>query len=297
MNFNIIDTQAIYTRLLDTPDAATREAIFRDELIAPFAGLANVYGGSDPVQMFAQWGISADQFSDERRAQTRAVIDGLAAANGWERATASLKRARDAFAPYADRIPLESTTFGLIVGSTLGPADDEGYTGFGGIPGYIMTVYSKATPSNLERIEACTVHELHHNIWGTLNTKNFMTETTVGDYMIMEGLAESFAAELYGYDKLGPWVTAFDDTRLDETKATINAHLNDTGFNVIRGYIFGDLPRSEAFGVPKTGVPPYTGYALGYRVVQAYLSRHGGSVVDATFIPPEQLIAASGFFD
>lgn len=296
MQFNIIDTQAVYNRLLNTPDADAREAIFRHELIAPFAGIANTFGGGDPVPMFAQWGLSVDQFDADQRAQTQAVIDGLSGANGWQRAADSLVRARDAFAPYADRIPLESTTFGLFVGKTQGPAEDEGYTGFGGIPGYIMTVYGKATPSNLERIEACTVHELHHNVWGTLNTKNFMTETTVADYMLMEGLAESFAAELYGHDKIGPWVTAFDDSQLAATKATVREHLNDTGFNVIRGYIFGDLPNAEQFGVPKVGVPAYTGYALGYRIVQAYLARCGGTVVDATFVPADQLIEESGFF-
>ena len=297
MKFEIIDTQAAYARLLSEPDSAVREAIFREKLVAPFSGLAQVFGGGDPAAMFANWGLSLDLFGDAQRAQTQAVVDGLTAANGWQRAADSLVTARAAFAPYAEEIPLQSTVFGLFVANLGGPVDMEGYTGFGGVPGYIMTVYGKATPFNLERIEACTVHELHHNLWSTLFPKNFMTETTVGDYMMMEGLAESFAAELYGADMLGPWVTRFDESRLDETKATLAAHLKDTGFNTIRGYIFGDLPENDAYGLPKAGVPPYTGYAIGYRVVQAYLARRGGSVVDTTFVPAEQLIAESGYFE
>ena len=296
MKFEIVDTQAAYARLLSEPDSAAREAIFREALVAPFSGLAQVFGG-DLLASFAQWGMSPDLFDGEQRAQTQAVVDGLAAANDWQRAADSLARADAAFAPYAERIPLKSTIFGLFVADLgSGPADSEGYTGFGGIPGYIMTVYGKATAFNLERIEGCTVHELHHNVWSTLWPKNFMTETTVGDYMIMEGLAEAFAAELYGAAMLGPWVTRFDETRLDATRATLAAHLTDTGFTTIRGYIFGDLPESAAYGLPSVGVPPYAGYAIGYRVVQAYLARRGGSVVDASFVPAEQIIAESGYF-
>lgn len=296
MRFQIVDALSTYRRLLAEDDTATREAIYRQEIVEPFAGLARRFGG-EPMAMFAQWGMPPTLFDEPRRAATRAVIDGLAGANGWQRAADALARGRDAFAAYADRIPLESATFALLVGDLQGPAEDEGYTGFGGMPGYIMTVYGKATPDNLARIEACTVHELHHNILGSMSTKNFMTETTVGDYMIMEGLAESFAAELYGEDTIGPWVTNFAPSRLDDAKAIIKAHLNDTGFNVIRSYIFGDLPGHAQYGLPSVGVPPYTGYALGYRVVQAYLARNGGSVADATFVPAEQIIAESGFFE
>lgn len=298
MKFELIDTQAAYARLLDEPDRAAREAIFRAQVVAPFAGLAQRFGGSDPLAMFAQWGMSPDLFSGVQRAQTQAVVEGLAAADGWQRAAASLARAREAFAPYADRIPLQEVVFGLLVADlSRGSADTEGYTGFGGVPGYVMTVYGKASPFNLERIEACTVHELHHNVLSAVFPKNFMTETTVGDYMVMEGLAESFAGELYGAALLGPWTTRFDETRLPETKTVLAAHLKDTGFNTIRSYIFGDLPESAAYGLPNVGLPPYTGYAIGYRVVQAYLARRGGSVADATFVPAEQIIAESGYFD
>lgn len=296
MKFEIVDTRAAYQRLLNTPDSAVREAMFREMLVTPLIGLVQVFGGGDPLASFAQWGMSLALFDGEQRATTQAVFDSLSAADGWQRAVDALQRGRAAFAAYADRIPLESTTFGLFI-ANLGsaPTDIEGYTGFGGIPGWIMTVYGSATPYNLERLEACTVHELHHNIWGSVHPKDWMTETTVGDYMVMEGLAESFAAELYGAAMLGPWVTRFDDTRLDATKAVLREHLTDTG-PMIRAYIFGDLDVEGPFQMPKVGLPPYSGYAIGYRVVQAYLARHGGSVVDASFVPAAQIIAESGYF-
>jgi uncharacterized protein YjaZ len=124
---------------------------------------------------------------------------------------------------------------------------------------------------------------------------DFMT-VTVRQYMIGEGLAESFAAELYGSDKIGPWVTEFDESQLDRTKVIFREGLNRAGFDVVRGYIFGGAI-AEQSGFTAVDVPPLAGYALGYRVVQAYLKRTGQSVVAATLVPPETIIAESRFFD
>jgi uncharacterized protein YjaZ len=114
--------------------------------------------------------------------------------------------------------------------------------------------------------------------------------------MLTEGLAESFAAELYGQDKIGFWVTDLDESRLEETRRIIGGALSATGFDTIRSYIFGDT-LSEHAGRAQVGVPAFAGYAIGYRVVQAYLKRTGQSIVEATFVPPQDILAGSGFFD
>jgi uncharacterized protein YjaZ len=105
--------------------------------------------------------------------------------------------------------------------------------------------------------------------------------------MISEGLAESFSAELYGAEMVGPWVSGFDDSKLEQTRDIFRNGLNTTGFNTIRRYIFGD---------PAAGIPVYAGYAIGYRLVQQYLQRTGKTVPEATFVPAEKIIAESGFF-
>ncbi len=288
MEFQIVDTESAYRRLLAAPDSATREAIFRTELIEPFAGLVKVFGGNG-LASFAQWGMKPEQFAQDKRDQMAAVIDALARADAWKRAAQALEEGRAAFAAYADRIPLNTVIFGLYVADMSASPQARGYTGFGGIPGWIMTVYGTPDAYNLERVQAATVHELHHNVLGASNPQamNMMT-ATVGQYIVMEGLAESFAAELYGADKAGPWVTEFDDSNLEQTKAIFRQNLNVSGFNEIRRYIFGD---------PSAGLPVYAGYAIGYRVVQAFLKRRGETVVDATFVPADEIIAASGFFD
>lgn len=297
MKFDVMDTEGIYRRLLAEQDAAAREAIFRDELVAPFAGLVQIFGGGDGVAMFRQWGMSPEQFGDGNRERMSDILDSLATANAWERAAQALTKGWAAFAPFADRIGLESITFALCVADMSNTPWTHGYTGFGGIPGWIMTVYGTPDDYNLARVEAATVHELHHNLGGAAGAVfgRSMNDVTVGEYMIGEGLAESFSAELYGEELTGPWVTEFDDSKLEQTKAIFRDALDVTGFDRVRGYIFGDLV-ADTMGLPKTGVPPLAGYALGYRVVQQYLKRTGKTVPEATFTPAREIIAESGFF-
>lgn len=288
MEFQVVDTASAYHRLLDTPDAATREAIYRQELVEPFAGLVQFFGG-DGLASFAQWGMRPEQFAEEQREEMRALIDALAAANAWGRAVQALERGWAAFASHTDQIPLQRIIFGLYIADMSGVPQSHGYTGFGGIPGWIMTVYGSADEYNLERVEAATVHELHHNILGAYSGPGAsMVRGTLADYMVGEGLAESFAGDLYGADKVGPWASELGNADVERIKATYRDGLGVTGFDEMRRYIFGD---------PAAGLPVYAGYAIGYRVVRAYLERSGKSTVEATFVPVQKIIEGSCFFD
>lgn len=299
MKFRIVDTETIYRRLLAEPDAAAREAIFREELIAPFQGMVSVFGG-DGLAMYRMWGMSPEQFAGDKRAWMEQTVSDLVAANAWMQAEQALDEGYAAFAPLHDRIRLDEIVFGLVIADMGSTPGQRGYSGFGGIPGWIMTVYGEANDYTLPRVKAATVHELHHNLAGAIGigmggNTSIMT-TSVGEYMIGEGLAESFAAELYGEGRVGFWVTDFDDSRLEETKRIVYDGLEKTGFDVVRGYIFGDDIAASG-GLPKAGVPPYAGYAIGYRVVQAYLKRTGKNVVEATLVPAREIIAESRFFE
>jgi uncharacterized protein YjaZ len=294
MEFKIIDTEAAYRELLATPDAASRERIFREALVEPFAGLAQIMGGGDPMTMFERWNMKLDAFAPENHDATQVRLDALAAANAFARSVTALERGYAAFTEFHPRIRHDSIMFGLYLCDLSALPQAGGYSGFGAIPGWIMTLYDTPTERNLRCVEACTVHELHHNLAaGADSGVNFnMMTTTLGDYMVMEGLAESFAAELYGEDTIGPWVTDFDEPRLEDARMLFKSALHVTGFDTLRSYIFGD----EIIGGDKVDVPRYAGYALGYKVVQAYLQRTGKSVVQATFTPAEEVIAESGFF-
>jgi uncharacterized protein YjaZ len=300
MKFNIIPTDKIYHRLLNEPDAAVRESMYRSEFVQPYEGLIQMFGGGDGVAMFKQWSMyGPDDFADGKRVQIVALLQAMEAAGAWEQTVEALEDARKAVAPFADRIPLETIEFGLFLSdknATFSPNPDApAYTGFGGIPGWIMVVYGEATEYTLQRIKGCTVHELHHNLLGAAFPNRPMI-ASVGDYMIGEGLAESFAAELYGEDALGFYVTDFSDEELARAKRVIGGALNVSGFDNVRRYIFGDSIVREG-AQPAEQLPNYAGYGIGYRVVQAYMQRTGKSVAEATFVPARDIIAESGFFE
>ena len=124
----------------------------------------------------------------------------------------------------------------------------------------------------------------------------FTPQTSVAEYIVLEGMAESFAAALFGEEVVGYYVTQFDEAMLDDAKSLIAAGLQKTGFNVIRSYIFGDALAERSGFEPLGGMPAYGGYAVGYHVVQAFLQRTGMSVEEATFIPADEIVAKSEFF-
>jgi uncharacterized protein YjaZ len=298
MKFRILDTQATYQRLFDAPDDVTRETIFRAEIAEPFDRVVRVVsGGSDVLAAFNMWGMSPTQFAEPEREKTQQVFDILRQHKAWNAAAQSLDDARHAFSSYADRIPLDEIVFALtIMRPTSWGGDDQGYTGFGGVPGYILTCYSMPNAYNLPRIGGTTVHELHHNIRFTL-FPFIPGRVTLGDYIVAEGLAEAFAGEIYGDDIVGYYVTDFDDSRLEETKRLIGGEFDLTDFNRMRAYVFGDtIADMSGMGMEKVGVPDYAGYALGYRAVKAYQARTGKSIVEMTFRPAEEILCESGFF-
>src|SRR5579884_149199 len=116
MNITTIDTAAIYRRLLDTPDAARRDEIYREELLAPFDGLFRIFGGGDALAMAKGWGLSGpDEFAGDARDAIISILDRLAAADAWRQVESALERGRDAFAPYAERVALQTVTSALVI--------------------------------------------------------------------------------------------------------------------------------------------------------------------------------------
>lgn len=47
---------------------------------------------------------------------------------------------------------------------------------------------------------------------------------------------------------------------------------------------------------PTVGLPPYTGFEVGYHLAQAYLRNAGRSTVEAAVIPAADIIAGASFF-
>ena len=168
---------------------------------------------------------------------------------------------------------------------------DGDYTGFGGIPGYIMLNYSEVTDYNLARLQAALAHEAQHNIYGFGRVWD-PAGITVGRYIIMEGLAESLVASLYSEELVGPWITDFDMADMPRVKAIMKSGLNIKGFDAVRQYVFGDAKTGGRLDLPNSA-----GYAVGYHIVQAFMKKTGEDIVEATITPAEKIIEKSGFFD
>lgn len=220
------------------------------------------------------------------------ALSRLEQAGSWSRCKEAVMKAYTALKPQAHGIELGELLFTLALGDHERFGPHPGYTGSGGTPGQIMVVVWP-NDYNLPRLAAITAHEFHHNV--RLSYEPWSAETTVAQYLVLEGLAEAFAAEMYGEDHLGPWVHSLDEDQHSELLPRYRKALHITGFNEIRGYMFGDL-EGDFYGFTKMGIPPYAGYAIGYRIVTEYLRQSGKSAVEATYVPWKEIIAKSPYF-
>src|SRR5690625_3846178 len=169
----------------------------------------------------------------------------------------------------------------------------KGYCGFGGIPGFIqVSIYPNSY--NIPRIPAVIAHEFHHNIRFSYFDWDH-GDVTVGDYLIIEGLAESFAKELYGEDFLGPWVTSFDKEDLEYSKEVIKDSLDIKGFAEVSSYMFGDTIAMEQ-GYQPVGLSPFAGYAVGYQAVQSFMENNNVGIEKATLLSTDEILSNCGLF-
>ena len=191
------------------------------------------------------------------------------------------------------KINAEEIKVGLYVADPIKLHLHKGYSGFGGIPGYItITVYPNRY--NIPKLPAVVAHEFHHNIrfsyfdWDHGNI-------TVGDYLVIEGLADSFAKELYGVEQLGPWVTSMDKEDLEYSIYVIGEALNTKGFAEVSSYMFGDeIAKQE--GYQPVGLSFGAGYAVGYEVVQAFLKNTNSNIYEASLFTTKEIIQGSNLF-
>ncbi|WP_166398023.1 DUF2268 domain-containing protein [Rubrobacter marinus] len=202
---------------------------------------------------------------------------------------AALEEAARALAPEEHGVSVESVAFSLALADPRLrdlTERNRGYTGFGGMMGY-AAVLVWPDGYNLPRLPSISVHELHHNV--RLAFEPWTQGTTVGQYVVLEGLAEAFAAEAVGEELLGPWPNALSEGELEEARPVFRDALEVSGFDEIRGYVFGDWAASR-FGYVPRGLPDFAGYAMGYRIVREYLDRTGSTAAEATYVPWREIV-------
>ena len=292
MDVKWIRTDKLYRQLLNTPDLEQRRQIYREQLITPWQRMMSMFGQGDNDDFAGArawaWTLPEDLEQEPE------VLRKLEAANAWQQGEAALRKAVSRFA--GRELPFAEVEGWLIVANPE-RADPVMRGQTGAVDWYeprCVVQYDTVTEENLPRLQGTIVHEFHHLVRLRLFPWDMM-KTSVADYIIHEGLAESFAASLYGEQSVGFFITEFDEAELETARQLIGAGLDKTGFNTLRAYIFGDY-WTEKGGAEGIGMPLYGGYTVGYRTVQAFLERTGATVEEATFLPAGEIVEGSGYF-
>ncbi|MGV7002162.1 DUF2268 domain-containing protein [Priestia megaterium] len=297
-SFEVVDTLEQYGKLLAITDINMRKDYFRYEMMSPFRSMwelinvplkAKQENGYDVIMASKMLGY-ADLSNDH---QIITGVKSLKEHNVYKVVNDTMKNCMKEMERNNLKINTDKIKFGLYIADPIKLNLQKGYSGFGGIPGYI-TINIYPNSYNLPRLPAVIAHEVHHNIrfsyfdWDHGNV-------TVGDYLVIEGLADSFAKELYGVEHLGPWITSMDKEDLEYSVYVIGEALNIKGFAEVSSYMFGDeIARQE--GYQPVGLSFCAGYAVGYKVVQAFMKNTGINIYEASVLSTEDIIKGSGVF-
>jgi uncharacterized protein YjaZ len=291
MNIQATNTLAAQRKALEAPENEWPE-IYAEEVMKPLAPffekwyLYNPDAPNDPLEMAKQMHFYTPDLGVARGLE---ALDMLGEASSWQDCQRALAKAIEALQPEAHAIHFESVPLSLVLMNPEKFQGDKSYSGVTGNPGAMVFVFPN--DYNLPRLKAATAHEFNHNV--RFAFEPWTMQTTVGQYMVAEGLAEAFAVELFGKDVVGPYATALTGEQIEMLKPRYNEVLEHTGD--IRGYIFGDWAARE-FHYEARGMPDYAGYTVGYEIVRAYTNRTGHSVAEATYLPWREIVEESKFF-
>lgn len=264
---------------------------YRNKLMEPFLGLFERMNMPVNPELLGSFPIIGHD------AAMKSMLDKLKSADARSKAHDAMEDSILRFQD-ADILMPDKVVVGIFLGNPAVLANNEGYTGFGGIPGYIQIVIAPNEynlRSNLQHLKAAVAHEFNHNVLFSNSKWDFFNDVSVARYIAVEGLAESFVASLYGEEYIGTWVTGVQGQDLEKSREIIGKSLNIRGFNEVRKYVFGDQMKNFD-GFEPTGLPAFAGYAVGYYAVQAFLKKTGITVAKATIIDGEIIIKESGYF-
>ena len=282
----IIDTASTTRRVLAAPPSERAELL--RQVRAPLNGMFPfIPGGPDQFEIHRRTYGYPIEGSDAR------VLDALAQledADAWGRIRRALAEGIAALTSAVPDLSVPDLTVHLTVGD---PGDayfmDEirGLSAFGGMSGYIeITVWPHDVV--LDRLEAIAVHELHHNVrYGPGGVVWDPMRVQLGEQVVAEGLADAFAAELYG--ERG-WTHFVDEaSRERDVVDKVRQALEITGMQYFMPWILGDAG-ARRLGLDPVGVPTGAGYAAGRALVTQYLGRSGRSAAEAVRTPWRQVV-------
>lgn len=172
-----------------------------------------------------------------------------------------------------------------------------GWTDMGGLTGIGMVAdFTKMKPDSAA-IANILPHELAHQVHGVAPGRAADPDTgTVLERIVSEGFA-SYVAWVYAGGALTPAEALVYDDAEWEWALAHEAELFDAVRPLLRSHLREDLDFVAARGIEVLpGGPGAAGYFLGFRIVQAYVARHGADSWKEIFdLPVAEVLARSGY--
>ncbi|MFO7943823.1 MAG: DUF2268 domain-containing putative Zn-dependent protease [Anaerolineales bacterium] len=127
-------------------------------------------------------------------------------------------------------------------------------------------------------------HEYHHSAW-TDRYYQLDDQETLIENLVFEGRADSFAHIIYPHMEV-PWVNALS---AEEEQVQWEKIQNE-------GETTNTLVKTRFMVGGDQSTPTWTGYTIGYHIVQSYLDSHPQADIETwTTLPPQDLLEQSGY--
>ncbi|HMN46272.1 MAG TPA: DUF2268 domain-containing putative Zn-dependent protease [Povalibacter sp.] len=266
----IYDGMAKYAEAAAENPMADRRALWRELVINPYWSRC------------AEGGEYIDFAPPLARAYTD--IESLLKATSALQASSVQSLVRSALEKSGSLLPGAATTACILAADSTWTylRDMHGVGGFTAGAGKIwLTILPEG--DWLDWVEYASAHEYHHSVWTALHGKQNPIED-MADYLVFEGRADSFAHLIYP-QKIAPWTSALTQQQEQAAWEVLRRNLDSTSPEKMQSLMFGG-----------EGVAKWAGYAIGFKVVQAFLDKHPSlSVNQWTAMEAGELLKKSSY--
>ena len=294
MKITAIRSDKVYKKMM-LSNIDNRSDIYRYELMKPFEfkwkciGVplkSEVPGGYDVVLASTMGGGFHPR---EISKKLQDSIDKISNDEFWKECENSIRRTVEGFEKNGISLPVKEYIFTVILINPENPMSKMtgDYCGDGGIPGYIIGSIAP-NETSIKMLPVALAHECNHNI--RFQFQKWSEEINLADMIVSEGLAENFAAFMFGEDKVGIWVSKTDNETLKSIiKPKIKENLYENDFSKVSALLYGD-EITKIQGETPIGMPYCAGYACGYELIRYYLKKTGKTIYEATIMPTSEIL-------
>ena len=192
-----------------------------------------------------------------------------------------------AYAQANQLLPGGSTTICVFVTDPANTFIRDRMNGVGGLTAGAGKIWLQLYPEGKweEWINYTITHEYHHSVW----TEQHYDENKpfyLIDYLVFEGRADTFAHQLYP-ELTAPWTNALGAEEEIIQWEAIQKILKTTSYQTLSDYMFGNQGQD---------IPLWTGYTIGFHIVQDFVEKHPEMPVEEwTAMEAMDILEQSGY--